>query len=73
MSAENIKLTIVDWLKRTAWIFFTIIIGYLLIASIFSTCYLGAYSYQTASGATEVNMEHTFYIRDFFGQHFVVL
>lgn len=72
MSDENRKLSPVEYLKRTAWILFAIIIGYLLIASIFSTCYLGAYSYQTASGATEVNREHTFYMRDFFVQHFVV-
>lgn len=63
---------IAEYLKRAAWIFFVIIIGYLLIASIFSTCYLGAYSYGTASGATEVNVEHTFYIRDHFLWHMIV-
>lgn len=72
MPGKNTKLTSVECLKRTAWILFAIIIGYLLIASIFSSCYLGAYSYNTASGATEINREHTFYIRDCFLQHFVV-
>lgn len=72
MSSGNGKLTTAEYLKRTAWILFAIIIGYLLIASIFSSCYLGAYSYITASGATEVNAEHTFYIRDHFLPHFAV-
>lgn len=73
MIRGNGRVTLVEYLKRTAWIFFAIIIGYLLIASIFSSCYLGAYSYSTASGATEVNVEHTFYIRDHFLQHIIVL
>lgn len=59
-------------IKRAVWLLFTIIIGYLLIASIFSTCYLGEYSYMTASGAVEINVEHTFYIRDAYLQHIVL-
>lgn len=72
MSGRKSKLTFAECLKRIAWVLFAVIIGYLLIASIFSTCYLGGYSYATASGATEVNVEHTFYIRDHFIQHFIV-
>ena len=62
----------VKWIKRAVWLLFIVIIGYLLIASIFSTCYLGEYRYMTASGATETNVEHTFYIRDAYLQHIVL-
>ena len=30
--------------RRFIWLLFAAIIGYLLVASIFSTCYLGSYS-----------------------------
>ncbi|MDE5967385.1 MAG: hypothetical protein K2G89_11205, partial [Lachnospiraceae bacterium] len=62
----------VKWMKRAVWLLFIIIIGYLLLASIFSTCYLGEYQYMTASGAVETNVEHTFYIRDAYLQHIVL-
>ena len=55
--------------RRLIWLLFAAIIGYLLVASIFSTCYLGSYSYATASGDMEVNVEHTFYIRDHWAVH----
>ena len=66
------KVVWAEGTKRFVWILFTLIIGYLLIASIFSTCYLGGYSYSTASQITEVNVEHTFYIRDNYVQHILV-
>lgn len=72
MSSKNSRLTLAECLKRIVWVLFILMIGYLLIASIFSTCYLGSYSYATASGGTEINVEHTFYIRDHYIQHFVV-
>lgn len=72
MTGKYERITLAEFLKRAAWIFFVIITGYLLIASIFSSCYLGAYSYNTASGMTEVNVEHTFYIRDRFFWHMLV-
>lgn len=62
----------VKWMKRAVWLLFIIIIGYLLTASIFSTCYLGRYRYMTASGTAETNVEHTFYIRDNYLQHIVL-
>lgn len=68
----NNRITFTECMKRAAWVLFIVIIGYLLIASIFSTCYLGGYSYRTGSGTTEINVEHTFYIRDNFIQHLVV-
>lgn len=66
------KISFAEWLKRAAWIIFIIVIGYLLIASIFSTCYLGRHSYYTASKVQELNTTHTFYIRDSFWQHILV-
>lgn len=62
----------VKWIKRAVWLLFIVMIGYLLTASIFSTCYLGEYQYMTASGAVETNVEHTFYIRDAYLQHIVL-
>ena len=62
----------VKWMRKAVWLLFVVIIGYLLIASIFSTCYLGGYRYMTASGAAETNIEHTFYIRDAYLQHIVL-
>lgn len=72
MSRKINKVVLAEWARRFVWILFAVIIGYLLIASIFSTCYLGGYSYSTASQTTEVNIEHTFYIRDNYIQHIVV-
>ena len=66
------KVKFAEWIKRLVLILFVLIIGYLLLASIFSTCYIGGYRYITASQAEEVNVEHTFFIRDNFIQHFVV-
>lgn len=68
----NKRLALPEIARRAIWLLFTIIIGYLLIASIFSTCYLGSYSYSTLAQTVEINREHTYYIRDFFLQHFVV-
>lgn len=50
--------------KRAIWFVITLVIGYLLIASVFSTCYLGTIKYSTMSGEIEFNSEHTFYMRD---------
>ena len=72
MSSKVRGTILAEWAKRIVWILFTMIIGYLLIASIFSTCYLGSYSYSTMSQTTEVNIEHTFYIRDNYIQHIIV-
>lgn len=66
------RITFAECIKRAVWILFIILIGYLLTASIFSTCYLGAYIFPTASGTTETVSEHTFYIRDHFIQHIAV-
>lgn len=72
MSSRVSRSDLSEWTRRIIWVLFTVIVGYLLIASIFSTCYLGGYSYTTMSQTTEVNVEHTFYIRDNFIQHFIV-
>lgn len=61
-----------NFLKNAIWIIFGIIVGYLLISSIFSTCYIGRLEYLVDSGATEINSEHTFYIRDSYPVHFIV-
>lgn len=66
------KTKTVEWIKRLVLIMFALIIGYLLTASIFSTCYLGSYRYMTVALTEEINAEHTFYIRDGYIQHFVV-
>ncbi len=62
----------IERIRKSVWILFLAIIGYLLIASIFSTCYLGMIRYITDSGNFEYNFEHTFYIRDTWWLHFVV-
>ncbi|MCM1122056.1 MAG: glycosyltransferase family 39 protein [Eubacterium sp.] len=66
------KEKIIEWMKRLVFLLFALIVGYLLVASIFSTCYIGSYRYMTAAQIEEVNVEHTFYIRDNFLQHIVV-
>lgn len=66
------KVKIAEWMKRLVLILFAVIIGYLLLASIFSTCYLGSYRYLTAAQMEEINVEHTFFIKDNYLQHFVV-
>lgn len=66
------RAKIAEWMKRLVFILFALIIGYLLVASIFSTCYIGGYRYMTAAQTEEINVEHTFFIRDNFIQHFVV-
>lgn len=72
MIIENSRITFAECMKRAVWILFTVIIGYLLIASIFSTCYYGGYIFPTASGTIEMVGGHTFYIRDNFIQHIVL-
>ena len=64
MSDKKLGIDLAEFARRFIWILFAAIVGWLLIASIFSTCYLGSYSYATVSGEMEVNIEHTFYIRD---------
>lgn len=59
-------------MKRLVFILFALMIGYLLAASIFSTCYIGGYRYLTPAQTEEINVEHTFFIRDHYLQHFVV-
>lgn len=71
MCDKNSKGTLAECLKRIVWVMFAVIIGYLLAASVFSSCYLGKYRYPTMSGTTEINIEHTFYVRDYFAQHFI--
>lgn len=63
---------IAEWMKRSVLILFALIVGYLLTASIFSTCYLGSYRYMNAAQVEEINVEHTFYIQDHYIQHIVV-
>lgn len=66
------KVKIIEWMKRLVLILFALMIGYLLVASIFSTCYIGGYRYMTPAQTEEINVEHTFFIRDNYLQHFVV-
>ena len=63
---------ITEWLRKVVWILFAVIIGYLLISSIFSTCYTGALEYITNSGKYEINTEHTFFLRDNWWVHLAV-
>lgn len=63
---------IAEWMKRFVLILFALIVGYLFIASIFSTCYLGSYRYMNAAQVEEINVEHTFYVQDSYIQHIVV-
>ena len=72
MSGADKKPGLSELADRAIWLLFAVIVGYLLLASIFSTCYLGGYRYPTADASVEVNIEHTFYIRDHFLQHIVV-
>lgn len=67
------RITFAERIKRAVWMLFIIIVGYLLIASIFSTCYLGGYQYMDYStGENVVNTTHTFYIRDHYLQHILL-
>lgn len=68
------KTSFLNCIKRAVWLLFTAIIGYLLIASIFSTCYIGPLQYVTDVTAMkmEINVEHTYYVRDIFPVHIVV-
>ncbi|MCM1038238.1 MAG: hypothetical protein NC434_02870 [Ruminococcus sp.] len=66
------KINYAEWIKRAVWLLFIVITGYLLIASIFSTCYLGGYRYLDYSGEEAVNFTHTFYIRDHYLQHILL-
>ncbi|MCM1174335.1 MAG: hypothetical protein NC341_04705 [Blautia sp.] len=62
----------VEGIKKLVWLIFIAVIGYFLIASVFSTCYLGKYSYSIGAGEMELNLEHTFYIRDQYLPHIIV-
>ena len=68
---KNRCAEITEWLRKAVWILFAVIIGYLLISSIFSTCYTGALEYITNSGKYEINTEHTFYLRDNWWVHVI--
>lgn len=63
---------ITEWLRKAVWVLFAVIIGYLMISSIFSTCYTGALEYITNSGKYEINTEHTFFLRDNWWVHVIV-
>ncbi len=65
---------LIKWMRQAAWIMFIVIIGYLLIASIFSTCYIGKLEYFTdmLQKTTEINVEHTYYIRDSWWIHLLI-
>ena len=69
---KNRELIWLAFARKVIWILFMIMIGYLLIASVFSTCYTGQLEYLVNSGETEVNLEHTFYVRDHFVVHILV-
>lgn len=60
--------------KKTFWIFFILIIGYLLIASIFSTCYLGSVEFliDIETLSTGISSEHTYYVRDYYVVHIAI-
>lgn len=71
---EKLIIRISEEIKKVVWFFFIIIIGYLLIASIFSTCYIGQLQYITdiTTKQMEINVEHTYYIRDYWWIHFLI-
>ncbi len=69
---KNRCAEITEWLRKAVWILFAVIIGYLLISSIFSTCYLWKIEYITNSENIEMNMEHAFYLRDMWWIHFII-
>lgn len=69
---KSIESVLPRFFKNVVWVFFTAIIGYLLISSIFSTSYIGCLEFVVNSGSTEINSEHTFFIRDHYIVHIVV-
>lgn len=69
----TIKNKCPDFLIKLIWIFFTIIITYLLLGSIFSTSFIGNLEfYIPESGKLEITKEHTFYVRDIWWIHLTV-
>jgi len=63
------KVFYAEWIKRAFWVLFIAIIAYLLVASAFSTCYLGRHSYHTMEQTVEINTTHTFFVRDSYWLH----
>lgn len=58
-SSSNKKWSLY-WINRAIFIFFSLIVAYLTLLSIFSTCYLGIFEFEDG----EVNKEHTFWVSD---------
>lgn len=69
---KNRCAEITEWLRKAVWILFAVIIGYLLISSIFSTCYTGTIEYTRDDGTIGRNFEHTFWVRDNWWIHFII-
>ena len=69
MKSEN---RCVHILMKLVMILFTLIVGYLLISSIFSTAYIGEMEYPTLSGIRESTTEHTYFVRDYWWLHILV-
>lgn len=67
-------ITGVELIRRVLFAGFTVIVGYLLIHSVFSTCYIGGIEYITdpGTGAVGVNTEHTFFVKDGYLLHLCV-
>lgn len=59
-------------LMKLVMILFTLIVGYLLISSIFSTAYIGEMEYPTLSGIRERTTEHTYFVRDYWWLHILI-
>lgn len=66
------KFSGIKFFRNLISFFFMAVVGYLLLSSIYSTCYIGAIEYMTGVDATEINAEHTFFIRDFFLPHLLI-
>lgn len=67
-------ITGVELVRRILFTGFAVIVGYLLIHSVFSTCYIGGIEYITdpGTGAVGVNTEHTFFVKDGYLLHLCV-
>lgn len=62
------------FIQKVIWILFGIIIAYLFISSLLSTSYIGELEYFIDQEfiMTEINTEHTFFVRDPFWPHVLV-
>lgn len=62
-----------DGIVKAVWIIFIVIITYLMLASVFSTSFLGEVGiYNSYSNEWEYNFEHSYFIRDAWWLHLLV-